>query len=299
MTDSDVIVEQLSKAGIAERVLMRPFHHRAVREHASCLTAFFMTVAAVHVTGQHETGLAEGTRLFYNAQYREAAETSLDFSPSNPDEELARDELRASALLFQIRRLLEPPNQRKGAPSVPFDRCIPCPDLVAAFLANTSHGQRLARARLQTSPTDQTALFFLGKLDLNYVWLQLGPLHHKTGWSEYWEARRSLDAVLKMNPHHVRARVARAWIDYIVDTKIPWGTKWLLGGGDRKKAVVALREAAAADADFFAHAEAVFGLWDMLLRERHVPEATEVAERLAAMFPANPEVATFLEARRR
>jgi hypothetical protein len=43
----------------------------------------------------------------------------------------------------------------------------------------------------------------------------------------------------------------------------------------------------------------VFGLWDMLVRERHVPEAIEVAERLATMFPGNPEVATFLEARRR
>jgi len=62
-------------------------------------------------------------------------------------------------------------------------------------------------------------LFFLGKLDLNYVWLQLGPLRRKTGWDEYWEARRSLDAVLKANPRHVRARVARAWIDYIVDTR--------------------------------------------------------------------------------
>jgi hypothetical protein len=299
MTDSDVTSNTCRKPAFAMRVFMRTSHNRSVREQAWCFAAVFVMVAAGQLTGQHQSGLAEGTRLFYNAQYREAAETSLDFLPATPDEELARDELRASALLFQIRRLLEPADRRKGAAPVPFDRCVACADLVTAFMANTAHGQRLARTRLQVSPTDETALFYLGKLDLNYVWLQLGPLHRKTGWSEYWEARRSLDAVLKMNPHHVRARVARAWIDYIVDTKIPWGTKWLLGGGDRKRALVALREAAGADADFFAHAEAVFGLWDMLLRERHVPEATEVAERLAAMFPANPEVATFLEARRR
>ena len=162
----------------------------------------------------------------------------------------------------------------------------------------TAHGQQLARQRLQAAPADEAALFFLGKLDLNYVWLQLGPLHRKTGWNEYWEARHSLDAVLKTNPQHVRARVARAWIDYIVDTRIPWGVRWVLGGGDKKKALAALRTAAGADADSFAHAEAVFGLWDMLVRERRVPEAVEVAERLAAMFPGNPEVATFLEARR-
>jgi len=275
-------------------------HDRPARQ-ASCVAAILVTVAAVLAgTGLQATAsLAEGTQLFYNAQYREAAEMSLAFLPSSPDEELARDELRSSALLFQLRRLLEPADRQKPGTALSFDRCVACADLVTAFMTNTVHGQQLARTRLQASPADETALFFLGKLDLNYVWLQLGPLHRKTGWSEYWEARRSLDAVLKMNPQHVRARVARAWIDYIVDTKIPWGTKWVLGGGDRKKALAALRDAAGADADFFAHAEAVFGLWEMLVRERRVPEATDVAERLATMFPANPELATFLEARRR
>jgi tetratricopeptide (TPR) repeat protein len=289
----------LSNAGIAVRVLMLTNHHQPARQ-ALCVAAVFVTAAILAATGlQAPASLAEGRQLFYNAQYREAAEMSLEFLPSSPDEELARDELRSSALLFQLRRLLEPANQHKPGTAVSFDRCVGCADLVTAFMTNTAHGQQLARTRLQASPTDETALFFLGKFDLNYVWLQLGPLHRKTGWNEYWEARRSLDAVLKMNPQHVRARVARAWIDYIVDTKIPWGTKWVLGGGDKKKALAALREAAGADADFFAHAEAVFGLWEMLVRERRAPEATDVAERLATMFPANPELATFLEARRR
>ena len=71
-------------------------------------------------------------------------------------------------------------------------------------------------------------------------------LGKKTGWDEYWEARKSLDAVLKANPKHVRARVARGWIDYIVDTRMPWGTRWVLGGGNKKKGLTTLREAAAA-----------------------------------------------------
>src|SRR4030095_4118364 len=65
-------------------------------------------------------------------------------------------------------------------------------------------------------PDDGDALFFLGKVDLNYVWLQSGTLGRKTGWDEYWGARRSLDRVLQMNPESVRARGARAWVDYIV-----------------------------------------------------------------------------------
>jgi hypothetical protein len=263
------------------------------------LAAVVVVFAAVPVTGLQPTAtLDEGKRLFYNAHYRTAAENALGILPANPDEELARDELRTSALLFQLRGLLEPPQRKKASKELAFERCMPCGELVAAFMTSATHGQQLARRRLEADPTDQTALFFLGKLNLNYVWLQLGPLHRKTGWKEYWEARRSLDAVLKVDPQHVRARVARAWIDYVVDTKLPWGTRWMLGGGDRKKALAALREAAAAESDFFAHAEAVFALWDMLLRERYVVEATSVAEQLAAMFPENSEVATFLEAKR-
>ncbi|HMD34831.1 MAG TPA: hypothetical protein VKH42_07680, partial [Vicinamibacterales bacterium] len=84
--------------------------------------------------------------------------------------------------------------------------CATCPALIAEFLAETQRGQALARTALQANASDETALFFLGKLDLNYVWLQLGPLQRKTGWNEYWEARRSLDTVLK----HSRATFARA-----------------------------------------------------------------------------------------
>jgi tetratricopeptide (TPR) repeat protein len=286
-----------SKAGIAvgsvracQRQWLGP---RAVH------VAVLLTAAAVPVMGlQPAPDLDEAKRLFYNAQYAAAAEMALEFLPANPDEELERDEFRAAALLFQLRGLLEPAHGKKTGKGQAVERCEPCRDLIARFMTSTSHGQRLARARLVANPADATALFFLGKLDLHYVWLQLGPLHRKTGWHEYWEARRSIDAVLATNPRHVRARVARAWIDYIVDTKMPWGARWLLGGGDKKRALAALREAAASDADFFAHAEAEFALWDMLVRERQVVEASGVAERLANMFPANPEVAKFLEARR-
>jgi hypothetical protein len=162
------------------------------------------------------------------------------------------------------------------------------------FFKDVTHGQTLARAMLKTNPRDAVALFYLGKLNLNYVWLQLGPLGRKTGWDEYWEARRSLDAVIKNDPRHVRALVARAWIDYIVDTKMPWGTRWLLGGGSRKRALAAVREAASIESDFYSHTEAEFALWDLQVRERQMAQATEVAKRLAQNFPDNPELAAFL-----
>jgi hypothetical protein len=233
--------------------------------------------------------LNDAQSLFYNARYAAAVQLILIVSEAYADD-LASLELRSSALLFQLKGLLEGRPDSDAA----LKNCTTCPDLIAEFLTDVRRGQQVARARLQANPGDEAALFFLGKLDLNYVWLQLGPLKKKTGWNEYWEARRSLDAVLAKNPRHVRARVARAWIDYIVDTKMTWGTRWVLGGGSKKRGLANVREAAQIESDFFSHAEAEFALWDMLVRERDMGGATVVARRLANAFPDNPEVAAFL-----
>jgi hypothetical protein len=248
--------------------------------------------------------LTDAQSLFYNARYEAAAALALALRESGTDD-LAGDELRTSALLFQLKALLEGHSNKLEEHSNKLEehsnkedaltRCATCPDLIADFLADIRRGQKAARTTLRSSPDDETALFFLGKLDLNYVWLQLGPLRRKTGWDEYWEARHSLDAVLTHNPRHVRARVARAWIDYIVDTRMPWGTRWVLGGGNRKRALTDVREAAHVESDFFTHAEAEFALWDMEVRERNMARATEVARRLAQDFPDNRELAAFLE----
>ena len=48
----------------------------------------------------------------------------------------------------------------------------------------------------------------------------------------------------------------------------------------------------------FGRAEAEFALWDMLLRDKSVKEATEVARRIAAKYPENSEVAAFLKKQR-
>ena len=236
--------------------------------------------------------LLDAQNHFYNARYEAAAALTLAFHASG-QEDLVSNELRTSALLFQLKALLEGRRDQHRALST----CAACPELMKQFFADVRRGQTIARAALQADPGDETALFFLGKLDLNYVWLQLGPLRRRTGWDEYWEARHALDAVLKRNPQHVRARVARAWIDYIVDTRMPWGTRWLLGGGDRKRALVDIHAAARMEADFFTHAEAEFALWDMLIRERNMTQATEVARRLVRDFPDNRELTGFLEGR--
>jgi hypothetical protein len=235
--------------------------------------------------------LDEAHRLFYSGRYEAAASLALDVKNQHPGN-LAASELRTSALHFQMRRALGEPKDRDLA----WKQCAACQTLMPVFMAEFSAAQAEARARLQKDPADQEALFFLGKLDLNYVWLQLGTVGRKTGWSEYWEARKSLDTVLKRDPDHIRARVARAWIDYIVDTKLPLGTRWMLGGGNKKKGLLTVQQAAESASEPFVQAEARFGLWDMQVRERKMADAVVTARALAEDFPDNEELAKFLAA---
>ncbi len=245
--------------------------------------------------------LTDAYRLFYNARYEEAAALATALRSSGT-QDLENDEVRTSALLFHLRGLLNgqdaQDNDSKNEKGEMLSRCAKCPDVLAAFMSDLHHGQALARSILKTKPNDEEALFFLGKLDLNYVWLELGLLGHKTGWDEYWEARKSLDAVLKQNPNHVRARVARGWIDYIVNTRMPWGTRWILGGGNKKRGLASIREATTMEADPWTRAEADFALWDMNVREKNFEAATEIAEKLRRQFPENHEVARFLSRRK-
>jgi len=245
--------------------------------------------------------LTDAYRLFYNAHYEEAAALASALRSSGT-QDLENDEVRTSALLFQLRGLLNgqdtQDNDSKNEKGEVLSRCAKCPDVLASFMSDLHHGQAFARSILKTKPNDEEALFFLGKLDLNYVWLELGLLGHKTGWDEYWEGRKSLDAVLKQNPNHVRARVARGWIDYIVNTRMPWGTRWILGGGNKKRGLASIREATAMQADPWTRAEAEFALWDMNVREKNFDAATEIAEKLRRQFPENHEVARFLSRRK-
>ncbi|MSO46147.1 MAG: hypothetical protein EXQ59_05205 [Acidobacteria bacterium] len=237
----------------------------------------------------NDSALEQAQHFFYSGRYDAAAALALEVRTAS-GEHLAASEIRSSALHFQIRRALGPATDKDKAWKV----CAACPELMVAFMAETTLGRTAARKRLAANAADEEALFFLGKIDLNYVWMQLATLGHKTGWGEYWEARKSLDAVLKTNPNHIRARVARAWIDYIVDTKLPRGTKWILGGGNKKRGLLVVQQAATADTAPFVQAEAMFALWDMQVRERKVPEAVITARTLARLFPENRDLTKFL-----
>src|SRR5437868_10492990 len=141
----------------------------------------------------HAAMLDKAQRFFYNADYARAAAETQRLCEARPDD-LDACELRTASLLFQIKKAL----RETGAAdrNTAWNLCAGCSALMAAFQAETARAQTFARARLKIAPDDEDMLFFLGKTDLNYVWLLVGTLGRKTGWDEYLEGRRCLVAAL-------------------------------------------------------------------------------------------------------
>ena len=239
-----------------------------------------------------EKALAPAHDAFYSGRYKDAAALAVARTVED-SADIAAYELHMAAILFEVKRLLG--DEASGRKKV--SECEPCPALLATFDQLTNSTRTLARARIESDPADHAARFLLGKINLNYVWLNLGPLGRRKGLGEYREARKALKEVLEQEPQHVRAIVAYAWIDYIVDTRVPFGVKWILGGGSRKRALGAMRTAVTIDTDYFSNVEARFGLWEMLIREKDLTGAEVVARDLAREFPANQELARFLAGR--
>jgi hypothetical protein len=237
--------------------------------------------------------LRDAQRWFYNGDYEKASAATAVLCTQRPDD-LDACELRTASLHFQIKQALRESGERSSKTAA-WDACASCPALLSMFVAETARAQAFARTTLRLRPEDQKTLFFLGKVDLNYVWLQSGTLGRKTGWNEYWEARRSLDQVLRLNPAHVRGRVARAWVDYIVGSTVPGGVRWVLGGGNKTRGLRVVRDVAKeTDGEFFDRVEAMFALWDMQVREHDVAGAVGTARVLTRDFPENRELRKFL-----
>jgi len=255
---------------------------------AFALAACVLTL--VHPARLEAATLDDAQRLFYTALFRESAAAAKSVTDAEP-ENLAAWDVRTSALHFQLRRLLGEPKDRKVAMA----KCADCRALLDTFMEDVNHGRAAARARIAKAPDDEEARFFLGKLDLSYLWMQLSTLGRKTGWDEYWESKRILEAMIEKNPMHVRARVARAWMDYIVGSRVPWGTRWVMGGGSKSRGLKMVREAAATPADYYIRVEAQFGLWEMLTRDGKRDEAVGIAKELLVKFPENKDLIKFVE----
>lgn len=241
--------------------------------------------------------LEMAARLYFNGLYDASADMALrlrDFAP----EDLAAYEQRTSALHFQLKRELAAISIRIRDRKRALRECRRCQELADIIKVDVADGRAIAHARLKANPKDVDALFYLGKLNLTYVWLHNDTLGQRAGIGEYREARRVLDDVLELEPDHVRARIARAFIDHAIDTRVPWAFRWVLGGGDKEGALSTVRETATLPAAPMVRAEAEFALWEMLTKANQMGDAEAVARSLSAEFPQNRELQRFLDARR-
>jgi hypothetical protein len=233
--------------------------------------------------------LDDANYFFYSGAYEAPAALALHVRTRDVVN-LEASEPRTAALHFQIRRALGTPKDRGKA----WQECDVCQELMPLFLDEFNLGRDAARDVVADDPADDETLFLLGKLDLNYVWLQLAAVGRKTGWGEFREAREALKTVLERRPDHIRARVAQAWIDYIVATSLPPGTRWLIGGGNKKRGLLAVEQAAQADAAPYVSAEARFALWDMRAREKNFDASVITARALLEDFPDNRQLVKFI-----
>jgi hypothetical protein len=233
--------------------------------------------------------LDRANHLYYSGAYEASAALALDIRTRDVVN-LEASELRTTALHSQIRRVLGEPKDRGKA----WKACALCQELRPVFLEAFTLGRAAARAAVEADPADDEGLFLLGKLDLNYVWLRLATVGRKTGIGESKEARASLKTLLERRPDHIRGTVAQAWIEYIVATSLPPGTRWLLGGGNKKRGLLAVEQAAKGDAPPYVSAEARFAVWDMRAREQNFAEAVVTARALLQDFPDNRQLARFI-----
>ena len=102
--------------------------------------------------------LSDAQREFYNARYDNAAAQTLELRTTDP-EDLAAHELRASALLFQLKNALGPSRDKQKG----FKGCVPCPQWMTAFLEDTASGQAVARRRLAADPAGRIGPVFPGQ----------------------------------------------------------------------------------------------------------------------------------------
>src|SRR5690349_11250050 len=83
--------------------------------------------------------LTDAYRLFYNAHYEEAAALAMSLR-ANGTQDLENDEVRTSALLFELRGLLNgqdaEDNDSKNQKAEVLKRCTKCPEVMAAFMSD-------------------------------------------------------------------------------------------------------------------------------------------------------------------
>ena len=137
-------------------------------------------------------------------------------------------------------------------------------------------------------------MYYLAKIDLNYLWMQFSTLGHRTGWDEYWEAKRP-DRGRAHEATHPPPGTGGPGVD-----GLHRGHAGALGhtvGDGRREPGPRAQDPAQCRSragDFYAKVEADFALWEMLAREGKRDEALPIAQGLLVKFPENEDLSKFV-----
>ena len=175
-----------------------------------------------------------------------------------------------------------------------FKQCAACPVLLAEFQAEITLGQAAARGAAANADNDN-ARFFLGKIDLNYVWMQLATLGNCTRWDPGHGSAQGHgshhQAPADAHPRPRRAGVDRLHRRHPRDLGLPLGAgRWQ----QETRAGLDARGGQRRHGHHFTDRSEV-GLWEMLVREKQFAEAKTIAKALATEFPENKELAIFIK----
>ena len=240
---------------------------------------------------EYERTLGLAKEAFYNERYAEADALALKARGILPREPESY-ELRTTVLLFRLKRELGVNGQKANRAGI--SHCAACPGLLVAFEEDLRAGIREAERLRGDIRHRNRADFFLAKLRLNRIWLNLQVLDQKRGLGDYRDARHRLQEILAREPDHIRAVTAFAWIDYIVGDR-NYVFRKLLGGGDKDRAMASLYRALVlceeGGRNEFDCAEARFGLLEILKSEGRTGEERILAKKLFQRFPGNSGLA--------
>ena len=168
--------------------------------------------------------------------------------------------------------------------------------LMTAFFADITHGQALARGVLRKNPRDETALFFLGKLDSTTSGCSSAPLgEDRLGRVPGSEASPRRGA----RQPEARPRARRPRLDRL-HRRHQDAVGHALGAGRRQPEGLCARcgRRPPSSRTSTATRSAEFALWDMQVRERQTAEATVPRNGSRRPFPTIGSSRCFWTARR-
>jgi len=267
------------------------------------LGALVVLVASVDVP-QGIIGYAEHIErarlLIAQERYLEARVEAVTAREANSQDPESYETLVAMGLL-ELREILSGrlPEDEARVPQKNFiasaEQCKRCGELVRLFEEDMAAGLRLADDTIAQRPFDARVHAIRAKLAVYQLWFLKDVLEATDGArKEIAQGRAHADAALRFDSRNVQARVAKGILEFVVGSQ-GFFARYVLGGGDKEKSIVLLRETAnCANCSSIDRLEAKVALFNLLRKDKRCGDALAVARELAVQIPEARSIQQFI-----